>query len=201
MKHLSSETLRGTLLFPQLRTQLADCPSWTTDHRELSEEGIFFLWPLGDYCGLKLLGQWIVLLISWEMDVSWITYYVWTVIIVFVWVFISLTVKIIHADTQALWILQYFNLIIGLCNTATHTGHCSYHILHGAQVLGTLRVAIVFSQVCSWEAVLVPDTQVHPINHKNLTTLDSVVRNSEKWAFNSETVFDKERPDRVTLSL
>lgn len=59
-------------------------------------------------------------------------------------------------------------------------GHCewqpscaSYHVLHSAQILGTLGVAVVFCQVCCCEAVLVLDAQVHPIDHKDLTALES----------------------------
>lgn len=65
-----------------------------------------------------------------------------------------------------------------------HRGHCaqqqhvspsrvSYHVLHSAQILGTLGVAVVLSQVCCCEAVLVLDAQVHPIDHKDLTALGS----------------------------
>lgn len=50
--------------------------------------------------------------------------------------------------------------------------HCvSYHVLHSAQILGTLGVAVVFSQVCCCEAILVPDAQVDTIDHKDLTAL------------------------------
>jgi len=49
----------------------------------------------------------------------------------------------------------------------------TYHIFHCAQILGTLGVAVVFGQVCSGEAVLVPYAQVHSIDHKDLTALES----------------------------
>lgn len=56
----------------------------------------------------------------------------------------------------------------------------SYHVLHSAQIFGTLGVAVVLSQVCSCEAVLVPDAQVHPIDHKDLTALESDMRGTER---------------------
>lgn len=46
-----------------------------------------------------------------------------------------------------------------------------YHVLHSAQVFGTLVVAVVFSQLGSCEAVLVLDGQVHTVHHQDLTTL------------------------------
>lgn len=56
---------------------------------------------------------------------------------------------------------------VGLVN------HRSYHVFHCAQILGTLGVAVVFSQVRSCEAVLVPNAQVHAVYHKYLTALRS----------------------------
>lgn len=47
----------------------------------------------------------------------------------------------------------------------------SYHVLHCAQILGTLQVAVIFSQVCCCEAILVLDTQVHPVHYEDLTAL------------------------------
>lgn len=55
----------------------------------------------------------------------------------------------------------------------------SYHVLHSAQILGTLGVAVVFSQVCCCEAVLVTDAKVHPIDHKDLTALRCDMRETE----------------------
>lgn len=52
-------------------------------------------------------------------------------------------------------------------------GSVSYHVLHCAQILGTLRVAVVFSQVCCCEAVLVPDAQIDAVDHEDLTALES----------------------------
>lgn len=49
--------------------------------------------------------------------------------------------------------------------------HRSYHVFHCAQILGTLGVAVVFSQVRSCEAVLVPNAQVHAVYHKYLAAL------------------------------
>ncbi|TNN76542.1 hypothetical protein EYF80_013192 [Liparis tanakae] len=56
----------------------------------------------------------------------------------------------------------------------------SYHVLHIVQILGTLGVAVVFSQICCCETVLVPDAQVHPIDHKDLTALERDKRATEK---------------------
>lgn len=71
-----------------------------------------------------------------------------------------------------------------------HVGHrrISYHILHSAQILGTLGVAVVFSQVCCCEAVLVPDAQVYPVNHKDLTALESDMRETERSDIDQMTV-------------
>lgn len=64
---------------------------------------------------------------------------------------------------------------------ARYGGHScvSYHVLYSAQILGTLGVAVVFGQVCCCEAVLVPDAQVHTIDHKDLTALESGMREAE----------------------
>lgn len=55
----------------------------------------------------------------------------------------------------------------------------SYHVLHCVQILGTLRVAVILSQVCCCEAVLVPDTQVNPVHNKDLTALKNRQNRSE----------------------
>lgn len=45
------------------------------------------------------------------------------------------------------------------------------HVLHSAQVLGTLRVSVVLRQVCRREAILVSDGQVHTVHHQDLAAL------------------------------
>lgn len=48
------------------------------------------------------------------------------------------------------------------------------------QILGTLRVAVVFSQICCSETVQVPDGQVHPVDYEDLTALENNTRATEK---------------------
>lgn len=46
------------------------------------------------------------------------------------------------------------------------------HVLHRAQVLGALAVAVILCQVCCRETILVFDAQVHAVHHEDLTTLE-----------------------------
>lgn len=46
------------------------------------------------------------------------------------------------------------------------------HVLHGAQVLGALAVAVILCQVRCRETILVFDAQVHAVHHEDLTTLE-----------------------------
>ena len=65
--------------------------------------------------------------------------------------------------------------------------HVSYHVLHSAQILGTLGVAVVFGKVCPCEAVLILDAQVHTIDNKYLTALEGEVTEEQTGERNLKT--------------
>lgn len=54
------------------------------------------------------------------------------------------------------------------------------HVLHGAQVLGALAVAVVLCQVCPRETILVFDAQVHAVHHEDLTALECQTNSKQK---------------------
>lgn len=49
-----------------------------------------------------------------------------------------------------------------------------YHVLHGAQVLGAVAVAIVLGEVGRCVAILVTDAEVGTVHHQDLAALGRV---------------------------
>lgn len=64
--------------------------------------------------------------------------------------------------------------MLPVCSPCPHPWAPPYHVLHGAQVLGTVAVAIVVSEVSCCVAILVTDAEVGTVHHQDLAALGRV---------------------------